>query len=51
MVLEGRSAGGQPLRFIASPIAMSGASASLRRGPPRLGEHTDEVLGEARAAS
>jgi crotonobetainyl-CoA:carnitine CoA-transferase CaiB-like acyl-CoA transferase len=50
MVLEGRSPTGQPLKFIASPIQMSAASAGLRRGPPRLGEHTDEVLAEARAA-
>ena len=48
MVIEGRSVNGRPLKFIASPIAMSGAAAGLRRGPPRLGEHTDEVLAEAR---
>ena len=48
MILEGRDAAGRALRFIASPIRMSGAQAGLRRGPPRLGEHTDEVLAEAR---
>jgi len=48
MILEGRSANGRPLSFIASPIAMSGVATGLRRGPPRLGEHTDEVLAEAR---
>lgn len=49
MILEGGEAGGRPLRFIASPIGMSGASTGMRRQPPRLGEHTQEVLAEARA--
>jgi len=48
MIMEGRDAAGRALRFIASPIAMSGAQAGLRRGPPSLGEHTAEVLAEAR---
>jgi formyl-CoA transferase len=30
---------------------MSGAATGLRRAPPRLGEHTEEVLNEARALS
>ncbi|MBB3178554.1 CaiB/BaiF CoA-transferase family protein [Variovorax sp. Sphag1AA] len=51
MILDGGTPGGRPLRFIASPIQMSGAAAGLRRAPPRLGEHTDEVLEEARALS
>lgn len=51
MILDGGSSSGRPLRFIASPIRMSGATAGLRRAPPRLGEHTDEVLEEARALS
>ena len=46
MILE-RTEGGAAYRFIASPIAMSDAPVTLRRVPPRLGEHTDEVLGEA----
>jgi crotonobetainyl-CoA:carnitine CoA-transferase CaiB-like acyl-CoA transferase len=49
MILEGASASGRPLKFIASPIRMSGARTSLRREPPRLGQHTEEVLAEARA--
>jgi crotonobetainyl-CoA:carnitine CoA-transferase CaiB-like acyl-CoA transferase len=49
MILEGGEAGGRPLRFIASPIQMSGATTGLRRKPPRLGEHTLEVLDEALA--
>ena len=51
MILEGQSQSGRALRFIASPIQMSGAKTGLRRAPPRLGEHTDEVLAEARALS
>ena len=51
MILDGGAPGGRPLRFIASPIQMSGATTGLRRAPPRLGEHTDEVLDEARALS
>jgi crotonobetainyl-CoA:carnitine CoA-transferase CaiB-like acyl-CoA transferase len=31
-------------RFVSSPITMSNAAVSLRRIPPRLGEHTEEVL-------
>jgi crotonobetainyl-CoA:carnitine CoA-transferase CaiB-like acyl-CoA transferase len=49
MILDGGEAGGRPLRFIASPITLSGAKANLRRKPPKLGEHTEEVLAEARA--
>uniref|UniRef100_UPI000D367871 CaiB/BaiF CoA transferase family protein n=1 Tax=unclassified Variovorax TaxID=663243 RepID=UPI000D367871 len=49
MILEAGSASGRPLKFIASPIQMSGAKAGIRREPPRLGQHTAEVLAEARA--
>lgn len=52
MILEGGALSpDRPLKFIASPIQMSGAKAALRRAPPRLGEHTQEVLAEARALS
>jgi formyl-CoA transferase len=50
MIIEGDD-GGQMLRLVGSPIRMSGAPAGMRRPPPRLGEHTDEVLAEARAAA
>ncbi|MGR4869922.1 CaiB/BaiF CoA transferase family protein [Variovorax sp. LARHSF232] len=49
MILEGATPSQRPLKFIASPIRMSAARAGLRRAPPRLGEHTEEVLAEARA--
>ena len=33
--------------LIASPLAqMSESPATIRRAPPMLGEHTDEILGE-----
>jgi formyl-CoA transferase len=46
MVMEGTAPGGARYRFIASPIAMSAAPVALNRVPPRLGEHTEEVLAE-----
>ncbi|MDB5829818.1 MAG: CoA-transferase, family 3 [Variovorax sp.] len=47
MILEGRAPDGRALRFIASPITMSGAATGLHREPPKLGQHTAEVLAEA----
>jgi len=49
MVMEGPAAGGTRYRFIASPIEMSAAPVTLGKVPPRLGEHTEEVLAEAAA--
>ena len=49
MVMEGPAAGGTRYRFVASPITMSAAPVTMSRLPPRLGEHTDEVLAEAAA--
>ena len=37
---------GQAVSFVGSPIQMSRAAVALRRAPPRLGQHTDEVLAE-----
>ncbi|MBW2274802.1 MAG: CoA transferase [Deltaproteobacteria bacterium] len=36
-----------PTRYLAPPMRFSESPASLRRHPPRLGEHTAEVLAEA----
>ncbi|MFL9900536.1 CoA transferase [Paraburkholderia fungorum] len=47
LILEGEGEG-QPVRFIGSPIELSLAPVSLRRGPPRLGQHTEEVLQQLR---
>jgi crotonobetainyl-CoA:carnitine CoA-transferase CaiB-like acyl-CoA transferase len=33
-----------PLRLVADPVRIDGARLPVRRPPPRLGEHTDEVL-------
>jgi len=49
MILEGDSASSRAFKFIASPIHMSAARTGLLREPPRLGQHTEEVLAEARA--
>jgi len=43
MLMEGPGEG-QTCRFIGSPIHMSEASAALRRAPPRLGQHTQDIL-------
>jgi crotonobetainyl-CoA:carnitine CoA-transferase CaiB-like acyl-CoA transferase len=37
---------GTRVKTFGSPIMMSGQSADIRRGPPALGEHTEEVLRE-----
>ena len=38
--------GGAPARLIASPLRMTGTPVEIRRAPPMLGEHTDEVLAD-----
>lgn len=38
---------GQTVRFVGSPIQMSDAPVTLRRAPPRLGQHTEEILAMA----
>jgi crotonobetainyl-CoA:carnitine CoA-transferase CaiB-like acyl-CoA transferase len=50
MVIEGRD-GDLKMRLVGSPIRMTRALVTMRTPPPRLGEHTDEVLAEAREAS
>jgi crotonobetainyl-CoA:carnitine CoA-transferase CaiB-like acyl-CoA transferase len=36
-----------PLKMLGSPIKLSAQPAAIRRPPPTLGQHTDEILGEA----
>jgi len=43
MLMEGPGEG-QTCRFVGSPIQMSAAPVGLRRAPPRLGQHTQEIL-------
>ena len=38
--------GGAPAKLIASPLRLSATPVEIRRAPPLLGQHTDEVLGE-----
>ncbi len=42
---------GGPVRLVASPIDMSNAPFSVWLAPPRLGEHTEEVLDECTASA
>ena len=49
ILMEGQGEG-QTVRFIGSPIQMSAAPVTLRRPPPRLGQHTEEVMDQAHAA-
>jgi crotonobetainyl-CoA:carnitine CoA-transferase CaiB-like acyl-CoA transferase len=46
MVLSVEHPTAGPLRMTGSPIKLSEYTASVRRPPPTLGQHTDEVLGE-----
>ena len=48
MILEGPGEG-QQLRLVSNPVHLSGATVSLRIPPPRLGQHTEEVMAEVRA--
>lgn len=50
MVLEMEDPELGTLKMIGSPIKMSGAPTSLRRAPPRLGQHTDEIAAEFHVA-
>jgi len=43
LILEARHHG-QALRVVGIPISMSAAVVSIRRPPPRLGEHTEEIM-------
>jgi CoA:oxalate CoA-transferase len=45
MVLEVEHPGHGPVRMTGFPVKLSGTPARLRRPAPRLGEHTDAVLG------
>jgi formyl-CoA transferase len=49
LIIEGDGEG-QPVRFVGSPIELSRARVELRRAPPRLGQHTEEILNQLRGA-
>ena len=46
MVVSAEHPSAGTLRMTASPIKLSRYTATVRRPPPTLGEHTDDVLGE-----
>ena len=48
MIVELDPTAGGPVRLVASPIDMSAAPFAVRRAPPRLGEHNEEVLAGTR---
>ncbi len=50
ILMEGQGEG-QPVKFVGSPIEMSAARVTLRRAPPRLGQHTEEILELARVGA
>ena len=49
LIVELEPTAGGPVRLVASPIDMSTSPFAVRRAPPTLGEHTDEVLAEVAA--
>ena len=48
MILEAGETAAGPIRLIGSPIDMSAAPVSVRRAPPKLGQHNEELLAEPR---
>jgi crotonobetainyl-CoA:carnitine CoA-transferase CaiB-like acyl-CoA transferase len=48
MIVEVEGADGEPLPLLGPAVRMSASPALIRRRPPGLGEHTEEVLGELR---
>ena len=49
MIAESTPTSAGPVRLVASPIDMSAAPFAIRRAPPELGEHNDEVLATLRS--
>ena len=47
LVIEAEIDGVGPVKFVGMPIALSETPARLRRIPPKIGEHNDEVLAAA----
>ncbi|MCE2392786.1 MAG: CoA transferase [Proteobacteria bacterium] len=46
-VFEAPGPGGDPARYLTHPARFSRSPAGMRRAPPRLAEHSDEILREA----
>jgi crotonobetainyl-CoA:carnitine CoA-transferase CaiB-like acyl-CoA transferase len=47
MVVEMEHPAAGPIKVLGSPLKLSAQPASIRRPPPTLGQHTDEILAEA----
>ena len=47
MIVDLAPTAGGPVRLVASPIDMSDAPFRVRQAPPKLGEHTEEILAES----
>ena len=47
MVVEMQHPAAGPIRMLGTPLKLSEQPASIRRAPPLLGQHTDEILAEA----
>ena len=47
MIVDLAPSPGGPVRLVASPIDMSDAPFRVRQAPPKLGEHTEEILAES----
>jgi crotonobetainyl-CoA:carnitine CoA-transferase CaiB-like acyl-CoA transferase len=46
MVVEAQHPDAGTVRMLGIPVKLSDTPGAIRRPPPRLGEHTDEILGE-----
>ena len=51
MIVDLAPSPGGPVRLVASPIDMSDAPFRVRQAPPKLGEHTEEILAESHRES
>ena len=47
MIVETEGSDGRPLPLVGPPVRLSVSPTAVRRRPPRLGEHTGEILREA----
>jgi len=46
MVVEAEHADAGRVKMLGIPVKLSATPGAVRRAPPRLGEHTDEIMGE-----
>jgi formyl-CoA transferase len=46
MIVEGKMSDGEAIKMLASPLKIPTQPTSMRMPPPKLGEHSDEILAE-----